>query len=286
MTWGSQSDEPPSLGGGSGGRDREERQKEWERSQVRERRSPSRNDRDRDGIVDEQDICPDEKPGRDPDPTMLGCPRRKGDRTSAPVVERDRDRDRDGDGVPDRDDRCPDVGFGSFPDPTSMGCPLTDRDRDGVPDLYDACPGKAGAPDPKPKANGCPGLVSIDGGMIQLARPIAFSGNGDHLAQGSAPVLQAVANALKAMPSIKKVSVEGHTDGSLDAMRSLDLSERRAESVRRWLMDNGVESDRLVTRGHGDTRPVASNKTAKGRAANSRVELIIIEPLGGGGLLP
>ena len=82
----------------------------------------------------------------------------------------------------------------------------------------------------------------------------------------------------------RRSRIEGHTDSTLNALQSLELSEQRAESVKRWLVANGVEAERLRSRGHGDTQPVASNRTAKGRAANARIELLIVEPQGGVGL--
>ena len=63
----------------------------------------------------------------------------------------------------------------------------------------------------------------------------------------------------------------------MPALQSIELSERRAEAVKRWLVANGVDEQRLTIRGFGDTRPIASNKTAKGRAANARIELVILD---------
>jgi outer membrane protein OmpA-like peptidoglycan-associated protein len=272
MTLAATSDEPPGLGANDHAR--EERQREWEQSRQRERQSPRMRDRDGDGIVDERDICPDERAGPRPDPNMLGCPLPEtAVATAAPAAG-----DRDGDGVPDRDDKCPSVPFGAYPDPFAMGCPLADRDHDGVPDMYDACPGKPGSPDSNSKKNGCPGgMVTVSRDAIELARPIAFGTNNDNLLPSSFPALQALAAVLKATPAIKKLSIEGHTDSALPALQSLELSERRAEAVKQWLVANGVDADRLTVRGHGDTRPVASNKTAKGRAANARLELVILD---------
>ncbi|HXU82997.1 MAG TPA: OmpA family protein [Polyangia bacterium] len=282
MTLESGRDEPPALGGNDPERD--ERQREWERNRQRQRQSPRERDRDGDGIVDAQDICPDEKPGPRPDPNMQGCPlpvNKQAD--AAPAAG-----DRDGDGVPDRDDKCPGTPFGANPDPMAMGCPLADRDHDGVPDLYDACPNKAGSPDSNSKKNGCPGagiIASGGGDSSQLAKPIYFHGNSESVSPSSIPALQALADLLKSRPGTK-VSVEGHTDSSLSALQSLELSEKRAENVKQWLVSNGVEADRLIVRGHGDTRPIASNKTAKGRQANARVELVIIGGSSGSSISP
>jgi outer membrane protein OmpA-like peptidoglycan-associated protein len=272
MTLASGADEPPALG--TRDRKREERQREWELARQRERQSPRLRDRDGDGIVDEHDICPDEKAGPRPDPNMPGCPLpEKSAVAAAPVAG-----DRDGDGVPDRDDKCPSVPFGAYPDPFALGCPLADQDQDGIPDMYDACPTKPGTPDSDSKRNGCPGgAVTVNRDNIALAHPIRFGSNADNILPASFPVLQALAAVLKATPSLKKISIEAHTDSALPALQSIELSERRADAVKHWLVVNGVEEGRLTTRGHGDTRPLASNKTAKGRAANARVELVILD---------
>jgi outer membrane protein OmpA-like peptidoglycan-associated protein len=82
---------------------------------------------------------------------------------------------------------------------------------------------------------------------------------------------------LKANPDIKRMRIEGHTDNRGNADMNLDLSKRRAASVRQWLVDHGVESERLESEGYGLTRPIASNDTDEGRALNRRVEFKILE---------
>jgi len=224
---------------------------------------PRLTDSDNDGVADRQDACPSEPRGPNPDPQRTGCP----------------DGDDDKDGVPNGVDRCRQQAFGANPDPVAMGCPLADRDRDMVPDLYDRCPDTAGAPDPEAPKNGCPGLVQIARGEIKISQPVLFAPGKDVISKSSLPILKAVASALKASPGIKKVSIEGHTATTQDAPeQSLQLSQSRAESVRLWLSQNGVEADRLEIKGFGDTRPLASNKTAKGRAQNQRIELMIVDP--------
>ncbi len=98
-------------------------------------------DRDKDGIPDAEDACPDVKGIRDPDPKKNGCP---------PPPP-----DRDGDGIPDVDDACPDVKGVANPDPKKNGCP-SDRDGDGIIDSEDACPDVKGVASTDPKKNGCP----------------------------------------------------------------------------------------------------------------------------------
>ena len=101
-------------------------------------------ERDGDGIIDSQDACPDVAGVRTNDPQTNGCP------PPPPPPP-----DRDGDGVPDKDDACPDQAGVRTNDPKTNGCP-PDRDGDGVLDKDDACPDVAGIKTDDPKTNGCP----------------------------------------------------------------------------------------------------------------------------------
>lgn len=219
-------------------------------------------DGDGDGVADVDDACPKEAQGTTPNPERHGCP----------------DADDDKDGVPNSADKCRYRAFGLNPDPTSMGCPLRDRDADTVPDLYDRCPDEPGAPDPEASKHGCPGLLQVERGTIKLLKPVHFGPDKDVILRDSFALLKAVAAALKATPGIKKLSIEAHTQGLGDADRNQQLSQNRADSVRRWLTQNGIEGERLEAKGFGDSKPVATNKTAKGRAENERVELVILDP--------
>ena len=220
-------------------------------------------DRDKDGVVDPEDVCPDEHQGQVPDPARTGCPAG----------------DRDKDGVLDPLDLCPDEHKGLQPDPDKLGCPLPDRDKDNVPDAKDACPDKAGSPSPDPKKNGCPGLVEVKQGRIIIVQPVFFATNKDVILQKSFPVLQSVADALKAAPEIKKVRIEGHTDNRGKPEYNLDLSQRRAKSVLTWLTTKGgIEAGRLESEGYGPNRPIADNNTPVGREKNRRVDFVITDP--------
>ena len=102
--------------------------------------APPPGDRDRDGVPDLQDFCPDEQKGAHPDSAQLGCPLR----------------DRDGDGVFDDQDQCLDGAAGAHPDPARPGCPQADRDRDGVPDHDDLCADEPRGEHPDLQQPGCP----------------------------------------------------------------------------------------------------------------------------------
>ena len=223
-------------------------------------------DRDRDGVPDRSDVCPDNHQGQIPDTTRPGCP----------AVDTDRD------GFFDHEDACPSETAGMNPDPSRKGCPLSDRDRDTVPDVKDACPDQPGAPHPDAKKNGCPSLVEVRDGKLVILKPVFFATDKDIILAESIPVLQAVANALKATPAIQKLRVEGHTDNQGNAQYNLELSNRRAKSVMRWLStQGGVAIHRLDSQGYGLTRPIDSNDTPEGRAKNRRVEFTILAQTGG-----
>jgi OOP family OmpA-OmpF porin len=261
-----------------------------------ERRGCPLSDRDKDGVFDKDDVCPDTHMGTNPDPARRGCP--TGDRDGDGVLDPDDicpdthmgstpdparrgcpAGDRDKDGVLDPDDKCPDVPAGLQPDPAKAGCPLPDRDHDNVPDLADACPDKPGAPDPDPKKNGCPGgLIQMTDGELKILKPVFFATDQDVILPQSFPVLKAVANVLKHTTQIKKMAVEGHTDDRGGVEHNQDLSERRANSVVRFLVKEGIDASRLEAHGYGQTRPIRDNNTQQGRATNRRVEFHVTDP--------
>ena len=225
-------------------------------------------DWDRDGVADADDQCPEEPRGPVADPARRGCPARDGDGDKVfdfedvcpdlahgPTPDPKRpgcpDPDADGDGRPDSKDQCPAVAAGLRPDPGRAGCPLADRDGDSVPDVEDACPDQPGAPHSDPKKNGCRGLVELKGDQLVILQPVFFATNQDVILKKSFPVLQAVAEALKARSEIKQVSIEGHTDSRGVAARNRDLSRRRATSVMKWMTRNGIAAERLRAQGFG-----------------------------------
>jgi OmpA-OmpF porin, OOP family len=181
--------------------------------------------------------------------------------------------DVDHDGVPDSTDACPQVGGVAHLDPKQNGCPL-DSDGDGVPDAADACP-----MDPVPEATslgapGCP-MARIVAGHILLGLPIRFAESGATLLTESRAPLEAAAELLRAHTEITLLSIEGHTDGTGVPEANQLLSEQRALAVMDFLYTHGVAAERLVARGMGSSRPVASDSTPEGRSRNRRVELVI-----------
>lgn len=178
--------------------------------------------------------------------------------------------DSDGDGVADDKDRCPGTPRGVAVD--MLGCPL-DSDKDGVPDYKDRCPNTPRGT--RVDAKGCPlheptlGKVTTAGTYV--FKDIQFESNKANLKASSFPTLNKIAEALKAQPDLK-VEIQGHTDNRGKRDYNVGLSQRRAETVKAYLVSRGVDSERLVPRGYGPNRPVAPNSTAQGRANNRRVE--------------
>ena len=208
-------------------------------------------DNDNDKIFDVDDACPDE-----PGPiTTQGCP------------------DRDGDGLADGDDECPDE-----PGPIAAGgCP--DRDGDRVPDYRDDCPDSPADPrvDPR-RSNGCPKRVFISTEKIEILEKIFFEVNKATIKNVSHELLREIGQVLEDNPDIRLVEVQGHTDSTASDEYNLNLSQHRAEAVVEFLVTEcGVASERLEAKGYGETRPIETNLTEDGKAANRRVEFVILE---------
>jgi MYXO-CTERM domain-containing protein len=114
-------------------------------------------------------------------------------------------------------------------------------------------------------------------GRILLQQPLQFVSGRDEVAEGSLPVLDEVAALLGAHPEIVLLRIEVHTDDDGVPAQLLASSRRRANAIRARLVRGGVAADRLDARGYGDTRPLTSNYSARDRAANRRVELVVAE---------
>ena len=222
-------------------------------------------DSDKDGIIDVLDRCPQKPEDLDGQEDQDGCP------------EEDADRD----GVLDAQDRCPTQreDIDQFED--QDGCPDPDNDRDGLLDQVDRCPLQPETMNQFEDHDGCPDqrveAPAQEGELIGLSEKIFFKHNESIILRRSYPVLGQVADLLKRHPQITKVRIEGHTDDTGGVQFNLNLSERRAESVRLHLVGLGIEIQRLESVGYGDQRPIASNDTEEGKALNRRVNFRIIQ---------
>lgn len=261
-----------------------------------------RSDSDGDGIADDNDVCP-QVPGVD---SADGCPDQDGDGVAdsedscpadpgpasnqgCPVDEAPADTD--GDGVIDSEDSCVDVpGVAAL-----AGCP--DRDGDGIGDAEDVCPDEAGTE----ATSGCPdgdrdgvadaddkcpevrGLKDHDGCVPEEVKAFTGAIKGINFESGSAEIkpssyalLDSAVDVMTRFPDLN-LSIEGHTDNKGTDEDNQKLSEDRAAAVMAYLVGKGISEDRLQAKGFGETKPVADNETAKGRAENRRIEFVIIE---------
>jgi outer membrane protein OmpA-like peptidoglycan-associated protein len=196
--------------------------------------------------------------------------------------------DRDRDGVVDDRDACPDTPGVPSGEPDLDGCPepehvpQEDTDEDGVGDNDDACPGIPGPRTADPMTNGCPPstprqLAIVTTTEIKIGEQIPFATDSAELLGDGDAVLAAVKRVLDEHRDIAKLRVEGHTDNTGDPTYNDELSRRRAAAVVRWLVEHGVEADRLTSEGFGSKRPLGTNLTEEGRANNRRVAFTILE---------
>ena len=230
-------------------------------------------DTDGDGIVDASDACPNEFGLA----ALNGCPDRDGDGVAdkddacpdvAGLAALKGCPDTDGDGIADKDDKCPTVAGPK----ENGGCPFLDADKDGVLDKDDDCPTVPG-----PASNrGCPEVSSqaLEDLKVQ-ARAIYFNSGKATFKTGDKETparLDAIKEILKNYPNAK-FSIEGHTDNTGSAKINDKLSQDRANAVLNALVERGVNPENLEAKGFGSSQPVASNKTAAGKAQNRRTEI-------------
>jgi OOP family OmpA-OmpF porin len=238
---------------------------EWMPDVVKEQKPRPPSDRDRDGIIDSKDACPDVAGEPNDDPQKNGCPPPS---------------DRDGDGILDDEDACPDEPGEPNDDPQKNGCPPPkDRDGDTILDDEDACPDEPGKPNADPKKNGCP-LAKVEERKITILERVEFETDSAKLLPESDSVLNAVLTVLQDHPEITKLSIEGHTDNRGSVAHNLRLSKRRAASVLDWLTSRGIDEGRVQSQGFGLARPIDTNATEEGRQNNRRVEFRILEKAG------
>lgn len=244
--------------------------------------APAPSDRDGDGILDKDDKCVDVPGIRKYD----GCP--------VP--------DADGDGITDEDDECVDVpGV-----PEYNGCPIPDTDGDGILDPDDKCVDEPGVPE----YDGCPipdtdgdGILDPDDKCVDEPETVnkfqdtdgcpdtvpeavkKFTGviEGIYFDTAKASIKDKsrakLDNAVKLLKEYEtlRLEISGHTDSKGDAGYNRELSQKRAESVKQYMVDAGVDGSRLETRGAGEDEPIANNKKRAGRAKNRRIEFKLLD---------
>jgi len=144
------------------------------------------------------------------------------------------------------------------------GATPVDSDGDGVTDDKDQCPGTPHGV--KVNQLGCPEREPI------ILKGVNFTFDSAELTQKSFAILDSTAKVLTKHPDLK-ITIAGHTDSVGTADYNKQLSQRRAESVRNYLISRGVRSANLTAVGFGEEQPIASNNEVEGRAKNRRVEL-------------
>ncbi len=214
---------------------------------------PRRYDVDLDGVLDEDDECPDQA-GVEPH----GCPR---------------DQDSDKDGIPDSRDRCPKE-WGD----TASGCPIPDQDQDGILDSVDECDDEPETYNGFKDDDGCPDeppqeLAQFTG----VIKGIRFASGKAVIRPDSYRLLDRAAKVLKDYPDVR-LEIVGHTDSTGSRDVNIDLSQRRADAVKAYLVGKGIDASRLETRGVGPDEPIGDNKTKAGRAQNRRIEFELLAP--------
>ncbi len=202
-------------------------------------------DTDGDGIIDKEDSCPHEAGIAQ----FHGCP------------------DSDGDGIADKYDDCPhEKGPAKF-----NGCP--DRDGDGIPDKDDACPDVFGIA----SLHGCPEKVTEFVGPVLILpivnslplKMVRFNTGSAVIQKSSYTYLNSIADTLHSHRPVT-IIVDGYTDNTGSTAVNERLSLARAEAVKKYLLDKGVDAGNILVKGHASSSPIRSNHTKKGRAANRR----------------
>ena len=232
-------------------------------------------DRDGDGILDKDDLCPDVKglvefkgcPDTDGDglfDKIDDCPKTFGPKENNGCPYPDTDKD----GLLDKDDDCPSIA-GPL---ENNGCPYKDTDGDGLLDKDDECPQTPGPIENK----GCPIIEKEEQEVLNTAfSNLEFETGLDVIKKASKPSLMELANTLKKKPDWK-IQVTGHTDNVGDDDVNMVLSKKRAEAVKNFLGTEGIDKRRVKTLYFGETKPLSDNNTPSGRQKNRRVEFKVI----------
>ena len=203
-------------------------------------------DSDGDGVLDSVDRCPGTPVGIEVD--EFGCPEV-------------RQMDSDGDGVYDEYDRCPDTPVGEVVD--EFGCPKIiqiDSDGDGVYDNSDEC-------------QDTPAGAIVDERGCWVVKGVQFDYKKWDVKPQYNSNLDNIESILKINPGLN-VRIEGHTDDVGSMKYNIGLSGKRAQAIKNYLVDKGIDPSRITTTGLGYARPIAENDTPEGRALNRRAEII------------
>jgi outer membrane protein OmpA-like peptidoglycan-associated protein len=224
---------------------------------------PSGSDRDGDGIPDSADKCPDDPEDLDGFEDADGCP----------------DPDNDKDGIPDVDDLCPNDPEDRDGFEDEDGCPDPDNDQDRIPDKDDKCPNEPETYNGFEDEDGCPdkGRVVVRRGKLEILDKIYFETDKAIILPVSYKILDAIVATIKGNPSIKQIEIQGHADERGDDAHNMKLTDDRAHSVQNYLVEHGVDQDKLQAHGYGETKPVCKGHDESCWSKNRRVEFVILK---------
>lgn len=180
--------------------------------------------------------------------------------------------DTDGDGLADKKDKCPDQAedIDNFQD--EDGCPDPDNDNDGVKDADDKCPTEAEDKNGYKDDDGCPDNNPLAGGLILY---IEFMAGNTQVNPSSFFQLDQAVEKLKGTTGT--VEVRGYTASPGADAANLKVTQSRADAVKSYLIQRGVDAGRVISVGYGEANPIDSNNTADGRRNNNRIEIHLIQ---------
>ena len=130
------------------------------------------------------------------------------------------------------------------------------------------------APKEEPKP---PPRVELRDNKIEIHEKIQFEVNKATILEASFSLLNEIGDVIKKATNAKKIAIEGHASSEGDKNLNLKLSDARAKAVMKYLVDHGIEKERLTAKGFGSTKPIADNATDEGKEKNRRVEFNIVE---------
>jgi OOP family OmpA-OmpF porin len=220
-------------------------------------------DTDGDGILDKVDKCPLDPEDKDGFEDEDGCP----------------DPDNDKDGILDKDDKCPNDPEDKDGFEDEDGCPDPDNDKDGILDANDKCPNEPETVNGYQDEDGCPDEVPAPvKKFMGPVQGINFATNQATILKSSFVVLDKAVKVMTDYPDVR-FEISGHTDNRGTAEYNRDLSLRRAQAVKDYIVGKGIATERLTVAGFGFDRPLDDNQTAAGRAKNRRTEFkLLSEP--------
>ncbi len=254
-------------------------------------------DNDEDGIIDDEDDCPDDEEDFDKYRDYDGCPEDDNDndghvdwKDDCPNEAEDQDGYRDGDGCPDDDndgdgiadldDDCPNKAEDNDGFRDDDGCLDDDNDGDGIGDEFDVCPNSPETYNVFEDEDGCPDEAPAAPKEIErftgVIHGINFKVDSDEITVDSYRILDEAAAVLVRYPEVR-IEVQGHTDSDGSDAYNIELSDRRAKSVVRYLINRQVDPARLQYAGFGESRPLVEGDSADAKAVNRRVEFHVVQ---------